>query len=109
MTEIDPNDLRFQFDVIRGQSESIRSLTEAMLNQQTTLGDIVSRLVRIEANKVDSRVTSLEAEVEQLKVERNQRAGMTKMLEWIFKSPLIGWLAAAGAGVWMVLHGKGPQ
>lgn len=107
--DLDPNDLRFQYEVIKGQSESIRTLTEAMMNQQNTLGDIVSRLVRIEANKVDSRVTALEAEIEQLKAERNQRAGMAKIAEWTFKSPLIGWLVGAAATVWFLLNGKAPQ
>jgi hypothetical protein len=104
--DVDPRDLRFQYDVIKGQSDSIRSMAEGLLRQQETLSDIVERLVRIESNKVDSRVTTLEAEVEQLKAERNQRVGMSRLIELIFKSPLVGWLVGAGTAVWFLLSGK---
>jgi uncharacterized small protein (DUF1192 family) len=105
---LDPNDIRFQYDVIKGQSESIRVMTGALMEQQKTLGEIVERLVRIESNKVDSRVTVIESEIEALKAERNQRAGMAKVIEIIFKSPLIGWLVGAAGLVWfMVTGGKG--
>lgn len=107
--DVDPKDFRFQYDVIKGLSDSIRTMTSALLEQQKTLGEIVERLVRIESNKVDSRVTTLEAKVEQLEAERNQRTGMAKVAEWIFKSPLVGWLAAAGAGAWLMISGKASQ
>lgn len=108
-TLVDVNDIRFQYDVIKGQSDSIRALTESMMRQQEVLGEINERLIRIEANKVDSRVAALEAEIEQLKAERNQRVGMARLVEMIFKSPLIGWIVGAAGLVWFMLNGKAPQ
>lgn len=106
---LDPTEVRFQYDVIKGQSESIRVMTGALMEQQKTLGEIVERLVRIESNEVDSRVKAIEAEIEHIKAERNQRAGMAKLMEWIFKSPLMGWIVGAAATVWFLLNGKGAQ
>lgn len=101
--ELEPHDLRFQYKVIEGQSQSIREMTSALMDQQKTLGDIVQRLVRIESNGVDGRVKALELAVQQLQDERNQRAGMGRIMDYVFKSPLIGWLAGAGAAIWLVM------
>lgn len=98
--------LRFQYDVIKGQSDSIRAMTSALMEQQKTLGEINERLIRIESNKVDSRVTDLEADVEQLKAERQQRAGMAHAFELVLKSPLVGWLVGAAGMAWLFLSGK---
>lgn len=107
--DVDPNDLRFQYDVIKGQSESIRTMTSALIEQQRTLGEIVERLVRIESNKVDSRVTALETKVEQMEAERNQRVGMARAVDLIIKSPAVGWLVGAAVTAWLILSGRVAQ
>lgn len=109
MVNDDLSDLRFQFEVVKGLAESTRTLTEGLFNQQKTLNDIVERLVRIEANEVNTRVKTLEMKVDGLETERHQRVGMARVAEWIFKSPLMGWLVGAGATVWLLLSGKAGQ
>jgi cytosine/adenosine deaminase-related metal-dependent hydrolase len=105
----DANDIRFQYEVVKGLAESTRTLTESLLRQQDTLADIVQRLVRIEANEVNSRVKVLETKVEAFEAERNQRVGMTRIVEWLFKSPVIGWLVGGAAAAWLILNGKAGQ
>ncbi len=100
----DPSDLRFQFETIKHLAESTRQLASNVSALQTTAADIVERLARIEANEVNSRVKALEQKVEELEGERNQRVGMQRVIEWIFKSPLVGWVIGAGATIWLILR-----
>lgn len=107
--DVEPSDVRFQYEVIRGLSESSRAQTQALLDQGRQLAEILERLGRIEANEVNSRVRALEAKVERMEAERNRRAGMARVGELFVKSPLVGWLVGAGATVWFVISGKAAQ
>lgn len=100
----DPSDLRFQFETIRHLAESTRQLASNVSSLQGMAADIVERLARIEANEVNSRVKALELKVADLEGERNQRVGMQRVVEWIFKSPMVGWVIGAGATIWLILR-----
>jgi hypothetical protein len=49
--------------------------------------------------EIDDRVTALEA-------DKNKRDGAMSLGGWLLRSPLIGWLATAGIGLWALLKGK---
>jgi len=87
--------------------------TKRFDEQADVLGKVHTRLTRIESNRLDStvksideRVGKLDDRVDALETERDKRDGATGVLAWIVKSPALGWLAGAAAAVWAVLHGR---
>lgn len=61
--------------------------------------DIAKRVEALEL-RLGMRITTLE----QL---QQQRAGAWKMVDWIMKSPLIAWLIAAGAALYLMIERGG--
>lgn len=57
----DPNDIRFQFEVIKGLAESVRQQTAALAKVQDTQVTMLERLARIEANRINEDVARIEA------------------------------------------------
>jgi hypothetical protein len=77
------NDVRFQYEVIRGLAESIRQLTTTIASVQTTQVGMLERLAKIEANRVNEDVADLRARhdalngrVDQLEKTHDYEAGM---------------------------------
>lgn len=101
-----PNDLRFQFEIIKGLSESVREQTSVMLRMQEQQTDIVARLERIEAKATAEQVAALLVRVDTLEAAEHRREGAFHLVGTIMKSPFVAWLAAIGAGVWAIASGK---
>lgn len=58
--------VQFQYEVIRSLGESVREMARVMAGVQTTQVDILVRLARIEANRVNEDVVKLASTVEAL-------------------------------------------
>lgn len=101
-----PNDLRFQFDVIKGLAESVRSQTAVLMRLQEQQTDIVARLERIEAKETAEQVAALKARVEALEKTEHRREGASAVITAILKSPVIGWAVGAGSAIWAVATGR---
>lgn len=72
-TIIEPNDLRFQFKVIEGLSESIRQQSAATERLATGMADIqrtqvsmLERLAKLEANKFGEALVKAETKVDEM-------------------------------------------
>jgi hypothetical protein len=58
---VNPNDLRFQFEIIRQLAESVRGQSAVMADMQKTQVNMIERLARIEANRTNEDVARIEA------------------------------------------------
>lgn len=67
----DPNDTRFQFEVIKSLADSVRDMG-------STQTKMLERLARIEEHRVHEAVGKLHARVDELEKERDLREGGTK-------------------------------
>lgn len=86
------SDLRFQFEVIRNLSESVRQSTDAtrdlaknMAEMQKTQVSMLERLAKLEANRVNESVAKVEERldnackaIDKLETERDVREGGSK-------------------------------
>lgn len=70
---VEPNDLRFQFKIIEGLSDSIRQqsasterLAGAMAEMQRTQVSMLERLAKLEANKFGEALVKAETKVEEM-------------------------------------------
>jgi hypothetical protein len=94
---VEPSDLRFQFKIIEGLSESIRQqsasterLASGMADMQRTQVGMLERLAKLEANRVAEvvaeirlDVASLEGKVSALMTEKAQRQGAYAVFGWL--------------------------
>lgn len=102
----DPNDTRFQFDIIKGLSESIRDLARSMTDMQRTQVGMLERLATLEANKVGEAVLALKVDLDEadksIKVlmrDKDRRDGATGVFGFFLKyGPVI---FSAFAAVWL--------
>lgn len=101
-----PNDLRFQFEIIKGLSESVRTQTAVMMRMQEQQTDIVARLERIEAKETAQQVKDLLARVDALEDTELRREGGARVLTAIVKSPVVGWVVGGATFMWAVLTGR---
>jgi hypothetical protein len=93
----DPSDTRFQFEIIKGLSESIRQqsasterLAGAMADMQRTQVGMLERLAKLEANRISevvaevrADVSALETKVSGLMTEKAQRQGAYAVFAWL--------------------------
>lgn len=86
-------DIRFQFEVIKNLAESVRQQTEVIRGIQTTQVNMLERLAKIEANRINETVAKLEekfesalTKIDALETERDLREGGSK--EW---RKFLGW------------------
>lgn len=101
-----PNDLRFQFEIIKGLAESVRTQTDAIMRMQEMQTDIVARLERIEAKETAERVAGLLARVDALEAAEHRREGAFHVVTAILKSPSVGWLVGGATFVWGIMTGR---
>lgn len=101
-----PNDLRFQFEIIKGLSESVREQTSVMLRMQEQQTDIVARLERIEAKATAEQVAALLVRVDNLEASEHRREGAINVVGAILKSPAIGWIVGGATFIWAVVTGR---
>jgi hypothetical protein len=82
----DPNDLRFQFEIIKQLAENGRTLASNIGEIQKTQVAMLERLARIESNAVNETVSKLEEKVDRLERMEDRRAGendsRTAILKW---------------------------
>ena len=98
-----PDDIRFQFEIIKSLGESVRQQTQALTDLHTQQTEILIRLERIEANKINEQVAAIQAKVEVLEADRLRRDGASGVIHTLLKSPVIGWIVAAIAGIYYML------
>lgn len=95
--ERSPEDVRFQYEIIKSLADSVRLQTAAIVDLQKGQTEILLRLERIEANRVSSRVEALEKIVDGLTADKNKRDGASGVWAMILKSPWVGGVIAAAA------------
>ena len=115
----DPSDTRFQFEVIKGLSESIRQqsasterLASGMADMQKTQVGMLERLARLEANKVGETVARVETlvgvldgRVDALLRDKDRRDGATGVFGFFLKfGPVI---FSAFAALWLLFRSLG--
>jgi hypothetical protein len=98
-----PDDIRFQFEIIKSLGESVRQQTQALADLHTQQTEILIRLERIEANKINEHVAALQAKVELLEADRLRRDGASGVIHAVLRSPVVGWIVAAAGGIYYVL------
>lgn len=98
-----PGDIRFQFEIIKSLGESVRQQTQALTDLHTQQTEILIRLERIEANKINEQVAALQAKVEVLEADRLRRDGASGVIHAVLRSPVVGWIVAAAGGIYYML------
>lgn len=102
----DPGDVRFQFEIIKGLSESIRQMATNMADMQKTQVNMLERLATLEANRIGDVVTKMEssisavaARVDNLERDKDHRDGAVGVFDWVrVWGPVLFSFAAA---VWL--------
>lgn len=112
----DPNDTRFQFEIIKGLSESIRQqstsierLAVGMADMQKTQVGMLERLAKLEANRVAEvvaevrvDVSTLESTVKSLVADQNRREGAIGLLGAVRSWwPAIVGIASLFSALWL--------
>lgn len=96
----DPNDLRFQFEIIKQLAENGRTMAQNIGDIQKTQVAMLERLARMEANAVNEVVTELKQKVDRLEQMEDRRAG-----ESAAKSAFLKWWPVIGSAamvVWII-------
>jgi hypothetical protein len=82
LTGVEPSDLRFQYEVIKGLAESVRQMAASMSDLQKTQIDMLVRLARLEENKVGDDLVGMKAataaltiRVDALESDKDRRDG----------------------------------
>lgn len=98
-----PDDIRFQFEIIKNLGESVRQQTKALGDLHAQQTEILIRLERIEANKINEQVAAIQAKVEVLEADRLRRDGASGVIQALLRSPVVGWVVAALGGIYYML------
>lgn len=102
------DDTRFQFEIIKQLSENVRVLASGVADMQKLQAQVVERLTRLEANRVDETVGKLEAKIEvlaarigDLEQDKDRRDGAMGLV-----SKFPGWLSfiIAAASVFSAIY-----
>ena len=104
--ERSPDDIRFQFDVIKELAASVRELTNHMSRQQEQIAEALISLERIEAREHTEQIKALETKIELLETDYHRRVGRDGFIASIFKSPLVAWVVVAAGLVYTFLRDK---
>lgn len=99
-------EVRFEFEIIKHLSESIRTQTDMISKMQTQQSDILIRLERIEAKEHGEQLAACLARVDVLEQDYHRRNGRDGLVAAIFKSPMIAWLVVAAGAVYTVLRAE---
>lgn len=82
----DPNDTRFQFEVVKQLAESVKVTSEILRGMGDTQTRMLERLARIEEQRTHEAVAAITARVNALESERDQRQGAAgvsdRFLKW---------------------------
>jgi hypothetical protein len=88
----------FVIHALRDMSTQQRETNSLMSTLHIDVRQMRETMVRHEEH--GAKLKELEAEVAALKAERDRRAGMQWLVEWVAK--YVPWLAAAAAAVWAI-------
>lgn len=101
--------LQFFTEAMRANTSTIDAFRQEAREDRKLLGDIHTRVVRMETQNVAAAVIDLTARVAVLETEKNQRDGSTSTLKWMVeKSPSIATIILAiFAAVVLVLKASG--
>lgn len=98
----DPSDTRFQFEIIKGLSDSIRQLATQMADMQRTQVSMLERLATLEAGKVSARIDEVEDKLEALMSDKYRRDGAIGALGAIKAwAPFLAMLFSAACALWL--------
>lgn len=99
-------EVRFEFEIIKHLSESIRAQTEMISRMQTQQADILVRLERIEAKEHGEQLAACIARITVLEEEYQRRQGRDGLVAAFFRSPVVAWVVLGIAAVYTVLKDK---
>lgn len=100
-----PEDLRFQYEIVKHLADSVRQQTEAIGKISAQASEMLIRLERIEAKEVDARLVRLSDEVKMLRAESDQRKGANSVFRAVFRSPAVAWLFGAAVTIYAFITG----
>lgn len=98
--------------------EQVRRLSDSVDRFTTTMSSVQQQLARMEKEnehtverreKNEAWLHSVDKRVDALEAWQNEQKGERGFLAMILRSPLLGFLAAAGAVLWAVIRGKSGQ
>lgn len=101
-----PDDIRFQFEIIKELAASVREQTKHLTRMQEQQTDIIARLERIEAKETAEEVAACKARLEVLEADFHRRSGRDGFLAAVFKSPLVAWIVVAAGIVYTAVKDK---
>lgn len=109
LASLEPSDVRFQYEVIKGLAESVRQMASGMSDLQKTQVDMLVRLARLEENKVGDELVAMKAattalaiRVDALESDRDRREGAIGMLGTIKAwAPFLTFLFSAATVLWL--------
>lgn len=74
-----------EIEALRSIADNLKRLNDSAVETGKTITDVRERLIRIESNRVDTRVEELEKKVEDLERDKYRRDGAMSGLEWVSK------------------------
>jgi hypothetical protein len=83
------------------QDDRIRDRAEAAAERLADRAEATAERARDRA-----AIAAVQAEVDALKSVNQRREGMVGAVDWVLKSPLIGWLVGLGTALWAVMTGR---
>lgn len=87
---------QFFIQAMRDNTDVLKELRKDMKEDRRTLLDVRDRVTRIESNRVDSRVATLEGKVEALVKAEDGRTSVANVRDWWLKHlPTIGAIVVA--------------
>lgn len=87
-----PDDVRFQFEIIKELAASVREVTNHMRRVQDQTAEALVRLERIEAKETAEQVAACLARIEVLEADYHRRSGRDGFVAAVFKSPVVAWI-----------------
>jgi len=87
-----PDDVRFQFEIIKELAASVREVTKNMQRMQEQTAETLIRLERIEAKETAEQVAACLARIEVLEADYHRRSGRDGFVAAVFKSPVVAWI-----------------
>lgn len=103
------SDTRFQYEIIKGLSESVRDLASSIRDMQSTQVGMLERLAKLEANRVSEVVAEVKISVDgalkridRLEKDKDRRDGAYGMLGTIKAwAPFLAMLFSAACVLWL--------
>lgn len=82
----------------------LREVIHTMNNMSSKLDSLTERVVG--AAGLPAKVKELEDRIAVLEADRHKRDGAMSFGNWLMKSPMAAWIAAAAFAAWQIFKGK---